>query len=153
MTGMRTDIQKKERIQHLAKQILDASFELSILVGEVTVSTDIVIEAMKNTFRGISVQNVLDRYRPITQKQGRFKGDQERESTIRHAARYLFNQFSNMSMEKIGDITGSIDHSSVSRSIKKAKDLIDSDENFRKKIDNCRTLIRKYYYERNQVSG
>lgn len=63
----------------------------------------------------------------------------------RHAACFFLREFTTMTLEDISNSMGNKDHSTVINSIKVFKNLIETDEDYKNKVDNIRLELEKKY--------
>lgn len=59
----------------------------------------------------------------------------------RHCAAYLLREYTNMTLVDISNSLGNTDHATCSHSIKTAKNLIETDEDYANKVDKIRLIL------------
>jgi chromosomal replication initiation ATPase DnaA len=61
----------------------------------------------------------------------------------RHCAAYLLREYTNMTLLEISNSLGNTDHATCSHSIKTAKNLIETDEEYSDKVDKIKLVLEK----------
>ena len=147
----------KEIIQYIAT-ILDSSIrEIEGLIIKINASADLLgqqinlelvqnllKEQVKDTKDNIKLPNIIEVIsRELNVKPSDLKSSKRTANVVnaRRIVIYLARELTHNSMPDIAKFLGMKDHSSVSKNISKANQLIEKDENFRLNLENLKNKI------------
>jgi len=86
-----------------------------------------------------SVQEVFD----VTYDELIGRHRKQEKAFARHATCYVFKKVTKYSLEEIGDYLGGRDHSTITHSIKAARNLIDTDKFYKDKVFKAVDIFKK----------
>lgn len=123
---------KEKRIQQVTTQIRMLTNELAMLVG-------IVDNGIKDVTSNPEV--ILDIVMKVFGTNPRTAGRKNDVVIARFAATYLMRRYTRLRNEDISKLQGGVEHSVVNYRVTQAKNLIDTNEDFRNKINECMSQI------------
>jgi len=127
-----TDKEKLEKISLLVRKIYEYNLEISMILGNtheksLKSNPEFIIRIVEDVFKiNISVR----------QDNGKLSRN-FKVAEARHAARYLLNRYRILNNTEIALYTGGTEHSVVNWSIRKVREGLETNEDFKKKVIKC----------------
>jgi len=86
---------------------------------------------------------VIDLVNEVFNTECRENTRRKRVVLARHCAAYLLREYTNMTLVDISNSLGNTDHATCSHSIKTAKNLIETDEDYANKVEKIKLMLEE----------
>jgi chromosomal replication initiation ATPase DnaA len=86
-------------------------------------------------------EKVIDLVNEVFSTECRENSRRKRVVFARHCAAYLLREYTNMTLVEISNTLGNTDHATCSHSLKTAKNLIQTDEDYAEKVAKIRLIL------------